>query len=158
MAIYLKYGDVAGNVTADGFAEWVELDSFQWGVGRGIGSPVGNSGNREASSPSVSEVTVTKMFDKASTPLLEAALHGDGVKAEIAFLRTKTGGGVEEFLRYELSETLTSGYSVSSGGDRPTESISFNFTKVMMKNSSSKSDLKAGPAVTTYDLSTTKNA
>jgi type VI secretion system secreted protein Hcp len=34
------------------------------------------------------------------------------------------------FQKYVLTNTLISGYSLSSGGDRPSESISLNFTKV----------------------------
>ena len=39
MPIYVKYGTIAGNVTESGHTGWVEVNSFQWGVGRGIGSP-----------------------------------------------------------------------------------------------------------------------
>jgi len=38
MALYMKYGDIKGAVTTDGFKDWIELNSFQWGVGRAIGS------------------------------------------------------------------------------------------------------------------------
>ena len=159
MAIYLKYDKIKGNVTAEGFKEWIELGSFQFGVGRGIGSPHGSEGVRESSQPSLSEVSITKSLDKASNDLLAAALHGKPVKAEIVFTRTKSGGGgVEEFLRYELTNTMTSGYSISSGGDRPSESLSLNFTKVMVKNSVAKVDNAGEPVSMTYDLSTAKNA
>ena len=66
MPIYVKYGAVVGNVTEAGHIGWVEMNSFQWGVGRGIGSPVGKSANRESSAPSISEVSVSKQMDKSS--------------------------------------------------------------------------------------------
>jgi len=31
------------------------------------------------------------------------------------------------FLKYTFTDVLISGWSMSSGGDRPTESVSFNF-------------------------------
>ena len=31
MAIYLKYGDVKGHTTTDGFKDWIECTSFHWG-------------------------------------------------------------------------------------------------------------------------------
>lgn len=157
MAIYLKYNDLEGNVTAAGFEKWIELGSMQWGVGRGIGSADGTSGVRESSAASVSEVTVTKQLDKVSHKLLEEALYGQPVKVEIALTRTKKDGE-DEFLRYELTNTMTSGYSISSGGDRPTESLSFNFTKVMMKNSVAKIDNTGEAQTTTYDMATRKSA
>ena len=39
MAIYLQYGKIKGDVTTEGLKDWIELRSFQWGVGRGIASP-----------------------------------------------------------------------------------------------------------------------
>ncbi len=35
MPIYLKYDGIDGDVTAEGHEKWIELNSFQWGVGRG---------------------------------------------------------------------------------------------------------------------------
>lgn len=157
MAIYLKYDALEGNVKVKTFENWIELHSFQWGVGRAIGSGAGTSGVRESSAASVSEVTVTKQLDKASHSLLEAALWGEPVKAEIAFTRTDKGDEVE-FLRYELETTLTSGYSISSGGERPQESLSFNFTKVTMHNAVAKADNKGVSAKTIYDLEKRSNA
>ncbi|MGD9885959.1 MAG: type VI secretion system tube protein Hcp, partial [Reyranella sp.] len=28
----MKFGDIKGQVTADGFKDWIELNSFQYGV------------------------------------------------------------------------------------------------------------------------------
>ena len=38
MAIYMKYGSIVGPVTTEGFKEWIECNSFQWGVGRSLGT------------------------------------------------------------------------------------------------------------------------
>jgi hypothetical protein len=38
----------------------IDLNSFSWGIGRGISSPTGGSADRESSAPSVSEIVVTK--------------------------------------------------------------------------------------------------
>ena len=77
MPIYMKYAALKGDVTASGHETWIELNSFQWGVGRGISSPTGASADRESSAPSVSEITVTKANDVASAPLLNEALQGE---------------------------------------------------------------------------------
>src|SRR5258706_6606126 len=39
--IYMQYEGIKGDVTAKGHEGWVELSSFQWGIGRGITSPTG---------------------------------------------------------------------------------------------------------------------
>ena len=51
MPIYIKYGDIKGDVTAEGHKGtdgWVEIGSFQFGIGRGISSPTGGSTDRES--------------------------------------------------------------------------------------------------------------
>src|SRR5207248_2974547 len=91
MPIYVQYGDIKGSVTAEGHTEWVDVNSCQWGVGRGIGSPTGRDANREASSPSISEVVVSKSMDKSSFKWLESALQGEGVTCTIDFCKTDAG-------------------------------------------------------------------
>jgi type VI secretion system secreted protein Hcp len=158
MAIYMKYNDgaIKGDVNAEGYADWIQLNSFQWGVGRGINSPAGSAADRESSAPSVSEIVVTKLTDCSSTKLLGEAYHGEGVKVEIDFVKTDKNQ-VETYMKYTLDDCLISGYSLSSGGDRPSESLSINFTKVEFKNISMKDKNDTGdPDTITYDLALSK--
>lgn len=152
MAIYMKFGTVAGQVTTEGFKDWIELHSAQYGVGRGVSSGAGGA-QREGSNPSISEIVVTKVYDKASSKLYEDAVAGSfDTKVEIKFTTT-TKNKVDTYLSYELSECGLSGYSLSSGGDNPSESLSLNFTKIMMTPSplNDKGVPTKGDMVT-YDL------
>jgi type VI secretion system secreted protein Hcp len=131
MPIYMKYGDIKGDVTAEGHLGsegWVEVNSFQFGVGRGIASPVGGSEDREGSAPSVSEIVVTKPMDNSTVGFLEQALWGSGVDVTIDFVKTAKDKLVT-YATYTLTNCMISGYSASSGGDRPNESLSLNFSK-----------------------------
>ena len=142
---------IKGEVTAEGFETEIELGSLQFGVGRGIGSPTGAAANREASIPSVSEITVTKQQDESSLKLFEQALAGEDKTVIISFV----SGSVKKLGAYctiTLSDTMISGYSLSSGGDRPTESLSLNFTKIEYKFDSTDAEGTATPANTTYDI------
>ena len=60
MAIYMKWDGIDGAVTTQGFEKWIELNSFQWGVGRAIGTAARGAATREASEPNVSEIVITK--------------------------------------------------------------------------------------------------
>jgi type VI secretion system secreted protein Hcp len=156
MAIYLNYTSptIAGAVTATGYENWIEVNSFQWGVGRGIGSAQGSGGNREHSHPSVSEVTITKDQDQSTGPLLKEAFNGQGTAVvTITFIRT--GSPAVEFLSYILTNVMLSGYSTSSGGDRPSESISLNFTQIEIDVIPQNADGTAGSKFpVTYNLQT----
>lgn len=158
MAIYMKYGDIKGDVTQSDHKEWLDIGSFQFGVGRAIMTPVGSTANRESSTASVSEVTVTKQMD-ASGPkfFLEACIGAKGKEVKFDFVQTGDPGAT--YLTITLSDALVSGYSVSSGGDRPSESISINFTKVEVKYVGTKTDTGAAPPIVVgYNLATAKSS
>ena len=159
MALFLKYGSIKGEVKSTGFDGWIELHSVQWGVGRGISSGAGGQSKREASAPSVSEVTLTKTMDNASPELLKEALGGKlSTKVEIALTRTDKGGKHVAFQTYTLSDAGINNYSMSSGGDHPTESISLNFTKIESKHVSLSSDLQPVTKSFSYDIPLSKLA
>src|SRR6201999_2059359 len=130
-AIYMNWDGIEGAVTTGGFEKWIEVNSFQWGVGRGIGSAARGAETREASEPSISEIVITKRLDKASTKLFMDAVAGD-LSATVKFkFTTTTKYKVDTYLAYELTNCGLSGYSKSSSGDAPTESMTLNFTKIM---------------------------
>jgi type VI secretion system secreted protein Hcp len=135
MAAYLKYGTtIKGESLAEGHKGsdgWMEINSVQWGCGRAISTPTGASAKREASAPSVSEITVTKQMDSTSPQLALEALVGKAETCNIELVET----GADQlltFLTINLTNTMLSGYSFSSGGDRPSESMTLNFTKIEM--------------------------
>ena len=119
MAIYLKYGSIAGSVTTDGFKDWIQVNSFQWGVGRGVTTPHGSDDTREGSEPSVSEVVVSKRMEKASPKLWQDAVGGDFSSMVTIVFTSTTKDKVESYLQYQLTDTGLSGYSVSAGADDP---------------------------------------
>lgn len=158
MAIYLKYGKIDGDATQDQFVKWIDISSVQFGSGRSVYTPVGSAQKREASNASVSEVTLTKTYDASSTGLMTASLTGTkGDQAKIYF--TETGeGGAEVFLKITLKDALVSGYSTSSGGDRPSESFSLNFTDVEYSYAPMGEDNTLGdPIIVGFDVATGKS-
>jgi type VI secretion system secreted protein Hcp len=150
--IYMKFGSIPGDVTTDGYKDWIELNSFQYGVGRAVSS--GGGGNtRESSAPNISEIVVTKHFDKASAKLYQDSVAGTfDTKVEIK-MNTTTKNKTETFLSFELTDCGVSSYSLSSGGDNPMESLSLNFLKVMVTPTplDKSGQIKKGDVVS-YDL------
>ncbi len=128
--ILLKFKtEIKGDSTVSGHENWITLDSVQMGVGRAI-TASGGGQDRETSNPSFSEITCTKSMDKASTELMMQAACGKSLEeATIHFIQT---GGADakgqHYLEYILTDPIVSSYSVSSGGERPSESFSINFT------------------------------
>ena len=115
----------------DKHKNWIDIESWSWGassVGSANGgvwkTTNGGAAGREASSPSVSEIVVTKNQDASSPALMKA------VKPKRGQLTNKTNRGGTEYYKVELTDILVSSVQSSSGGDRPMESLSLNFTKI----------------------------
>jgi type VI secretion system secreted protein Hcp len=156
MAIYMKYGSIKGPVTTDGFKEWIELESFSWGVGRQIGTAARGAYSREHSEPAISEIIVTKRSDVATPKLLLDAVAGKlDNKVEIKFTTT-TKGKVDTFLAYKMENTGLSGYSLKSEGDMPTESLTLNFTKITETFTGHDPGIGGSPETVGYDLTQMK--
>lgn len=158
MAIYMEFEGIKGNVTAEGHDKWIELLSFNWGVSRGVSMESGRTANREATKPSISEVTVVKAMDTATSDLFKQSVTGDkGKKVTIHFCQTG-GDKITTFMEYKLENVIVSSYSVSSGGDSdPVENLSLSFTKVEMQHTEHGTDNKgASPVRVGYDLSAGK--
>ena len=157
MAIYMKFGDIKGSVTTDGFKDWIELGKFQWGVGRSVNSSSKGSDTREGSEPSVSEVVVSKRMDKASPKLWQDAVGGDFSKDVTISMTTTTMDKVETFVEYQLKEVGLSGYSAGAGADdAPQESLSLNFSAVTWKYIGRDSKIAGTPEVVGWDLAQQK--
>src|SRR5262249_54759239 len=155
--IYMKFEGIDGDVTAEGHEKWIELNSFQSGLGRHIGVPTGRHAEREASAPSVSESVVTKPGDWASPKLMQHALWGEGVKVQIDFCKTDKDK-LEAYQTYELEDVLISNLSVSSGGERPMESLALNFTKIVFTHIPMGDVNETGsPEKVGYDLAKAKS-
>ena len=144
--ILLKFATpIKGDSSIDDHKDWITIDSVNFGVGRAI-TISGNSKDRDTSNPSFSEVTFAKSTDISSADLFLQAVCGKSLgKAELHWVQT---GGADKkdqvFLKIELEDAIVSSYSMSSGGDRPSETFSLNFTKI-----SYQYDAFSGSKVTT---------
>lgn len=156
MAIYMNYNDkkIKGNVTAKGYEDWIEISSFQFGVGRGISMEVGQMANREATRPSISEISCSKAMDASSGGLFKESVSGaEGVKVVIHLVQTGAAE-IQKFAEYTLEECMVSSYSVSaSEGGAPHESVSLSFGKIMCDLSNAdKTNKNASSMKVGYDL------
>jgi type VI secretion system secreted protein Hcp len=152
--ILLKFAtQIKGTSTVSGHTDWITIDAVQMGVGRAI-SVSGGGKDRDTSNPSFSEITLTKATDIASADLFMQAVCGKSLgKAEIHFLQT--GGSDKKqqvFLTLELESAIISSYSASSGGERPTETFSINFTKISYKYDSFSGDTVTTGTPKKWDL------
>lgn len=158
MAIYIEYEGIKGNCTAEGYGDHLVANSLNFSVGRGISMESGNMANREATRPSLSEVTFTKPADNSATALFKESVTGAaGKKVTIKFVQTGADK-VTEFMDYVLEDCLVSSYSITCDGESdPVESISLSYSKITVNyNDFDKSNKSASPQRVGYDLTTAK--
>jgi len=156
MAVFMKFGDKKGDVDTKEFKGWIMCHSYQFGSGRGIASAAASGSNRQGSHASVSEITLAKSQDPSSLHLWRNSLDGD-LKTKVEFAFTRADQDNSEYLHVTLWDVGVSGWSQSSGGDRPQESVSLNFAKIEMKDITQ--GVEGGAAsnlAVTYDLTTQK--
>jgi type VI secretion system secreted protein Hcp len=138
--IEMQFDGVTGPPSAN-HTDHAPLTSFQWGVNRTLAA------GQVTGRPTVSEIAVTRRSDKYSAPLLNKALTGGGDNAVIYFTHLAAKGQAVDYLEIDLEQVLISSYSMNSGGDVPSESMSLNFRKITIKY-----QLGGGNQVVTFDL------
>lgn len=127
-------GNIVGSSVVPGHANWIDLYSFQHGVEVGIGA------NGLPGQVSLSDVTVTKLFDRSSIKLLTAIANGELLtNCTIEFTASSSP---TPYYRVSLGSARIDGYSQSSGGDNPSESISLSYSTITL------TDVALGTSVT----------
>src|SRR6516165_353369 len=105
MALFMKYGTIEGEVTEKGHEGWLACDSASFGVGRSTTVEVGSGQEkRHRDQPTVSDLQISRTYDKASPLLFNEAGVGKPVKAVVHFLEPADGPDKEPnvYLEYEL--------------------------------------------------------
>lgn len=129
---YLYIDSIKGESTVRGHVGSIEISSWSFGVSNpsSIGSQSSGAG---AGKVSFNNFTITKSVDKASPLLMKAKTAKTPIKSVKLSVALADGG----YLTITLQNVIVSSYSTSSGGDRPQESISFNYTKISVMGGSS---------------------
>jgi type VI secretion system secreted protein Hcp len=127
--LFLELPGVPGESQVVGFEDQIVLQSFQLGVGNSVGTS--SSGQKMAGKASFSEMTVTKGLDRASPELMLRTANGMvSPTARLRLTRT-TAEGESTILRYCFTQVRFSGWSQSSGGETPSESLSFSYATIV---------------------------
>ena len=135
---YLKIDSIPGEVTQVGREGWIKLSTASWGTIRSISS-AGGGGIRETSAPTLSEVTVTKQIDKASSRLFLAAVVGTASTTPIRIELVDDATGYI-YYRLTLEGVLISSQNCNAvtGTNKAEETISMNFTKIKCESFDSR--------------------
>jgi type VI protein secretion system component Hcp len=123
MPAYLKLGDIKGNVQDARYKGWIAAESVQLPQNA---AATGMSGSRGKQFHS--DVTVTMASRSPNPVILRAALEGGHFSPTIIVFDHR---GADGAMGLKLEDVMISGHQFSSGqGDRPTESMTLNFSSM----------------------------
>jgi type VI secretion system secreted protein Hcp len=127
-------GPIIATLTVDGAGVDGTSESFEvsgWSLGvthAGIG---GHNGGEGSGKSSLGEFTISRKQDASSVKLFKLCVSGRHFKTVTLSVRKARSG--QEYLRIYFNNVYTTGYQMSSGGDRPTESVTFSYTAMKIK-------------------------
>ena len=148
--MFIKIGDIKGESQDDAHKGWIDLLSYSWGVsGPTRNSPKPQQPVGPLQAACAQEFTIMKSLDKASPLLFANAAAGTTIpSATVALARPDSNGS--DYLVMTFSDVVITSVqnAGAAGGDRPSESISFNFGSVQVAYTPQSAAWAPGNAVT----------
>jgi type VI secretion system Hcp family effector len=129
--IFLKIDGIKGESTDADHKEWMEIESFSWGVHQPASSRVSTAGGATTARADFGDLSIVKMLDSASPLIAQASASGLHIKEVIIELMRAAGDKRVKYMEYKLSDCIISSVSVGGGGSSvPVETLSFNYAKI----------------------------
>jgi type VI secretion system secreted protein Hcp len=148
---FLKFTpEVKGESKQKGFEGQLEILSFSWGVSNAGGYSYGGGGG--VAKANLQDLSLSFRHCSSSPMLMQHCATGKHLdSAKLTCL--EAGGDQKKYLEIELTDVVISSYQTGGSGDeKPIESMSLNFAKVVEAyfEQDDKGGTKAGPKGT-YD-------
>jgi type VI secretion system secreted protein Hcp len=155
--LILEIPKIKGESLISGYAEKIEILSFSHGISMQITGDVSNT-ERTSGKPNHQDFTVSKYMDAATPHLNDACNKATGLGSVKFFILRNDGTDLLILMEYEMTNTIISSVSIGGGGgDKPVETVTFNYTALKQTYHSQKESVgKKGKVETSWDLSTNK--
>jgi type VI secretion system secreted protein Hcp len=137
---FLKIDSIDGESTDQTHQGWIEINSFQWGVGRGLAAPggAGGAGAGGRSGPEQLGFNFVKYTDSASPQLFLKLTQGSVLKQATLACRAASANAAEgtanpDFLKITLTDVIVSSFTEAGQGANdvlPADQFSLNFSKI----------------------------
>jgi type VI secretion system secreted protein Hcp len=129
---FLKLDGIQGESADEKHKDWIQVIS--WSYGASQVTSVAGTGGSGAGKADLSDFSIMKYLDKASTPLFKALVSGTHIKTG-NFEAVKAGAGGKPFLKIDFQELFVTSQQHSASSEIPTESVSFSYNQVKVEYS-----------------------
>lgn len=130
VSIYMKIPSVSGNVTADGFKNWIQLESIHHELYRYVKThQLGDGHNRDFSLPRISAFEIVKHIDRNSPSLCQYFFNCKTI-SEVNIVLT-TNQKQQVYLTYTLNQVMISYFNRTRDKlqQQPIELFHLNYMK-----------------------------
>ena len=152
--VFLKINGIPGESADSKHKAEIDVLSYSWGITQTGTMSYGGGGG--AGKANFGDFSFMMRMNKATPKLMQACANGSHVPDAILTCR-KAGDKQQEYMSYKFYDLLISSYQTSASSEEPTESISFNFSKMEMeyKEQDAKGNL-GGSTNFKYDIKSNK--
>lgn len=146
---------IDGECLLAGYEKKIECLSFSHAIAMQLTSDPSNR-ERTSGKPNVQDMTISKYMDQASPVLNQTCCEGKKIGDATITIGRNENGNVMTLMTYKLRDAMISSVSAaSSGGDKPSETLTLNFTAIQWDYTSQKPDsTKEGTVSGTWDMKT----
>lgn len=127
-----------------------KIDIFSYSLGASNPTSVGTGGGSGAGKVSISSMSVQKVVDAATPDLFRACCSGKHFDTAKVTVREAGGDAPVEYVVMDMEQVFVDSVSwgASSGGDKPSESVSFSFAtlKITYTAQTAKGAGEKGPS------------
>jgi type VI secretion system secreted protein Hcp len=128
--VFLNIEGIPGESADEKHPNEIDVLSYSWGVSQtGTASYGGGMGAGKAN---FGDFSFMMRMNKATPKLMNAVATGEHIPKAVLTCR-KAGGKQEDYMVYKFYDLLVSSYQTSASSEEPTESISFNYSKMEME-------------------------
>jgi type VI secretion system secreted protein Hcp len=127
--IYLKLDGLDGESKDKDHTDWIELDSWSWGVDNPATFATGQGG--QATQAHISSLNIMKTVDKASVALFKNSTTGKHIGSATLSCMKLDGDQRIEFLKVDFTDLMVSSLQWSGAGEdnQVAESVALVFAK-----------------------------
>src|SRR5262245_20985200 len=128
--VFLKINGIEGESADDKHKNQIDVLSYSFGITQTGTMAYGGGGG--AGKANFGDFSFMMRMNKATPKLMNAVATGCHIPDATLHCR-KAGGKQEEYMTYKFYDLLVSSYQTSASSEEPTESISFNYSKMEME-------------------------
>ena len=142
---FLQIGDIKGESVDKNHKDWIDIDSFSWGIGNSgsVGSGGGGSSGKAIFAP----LSWTQQLDKSVPSLFLAVASGTHIKNATLDVQQAGAKSSGVFFQMSFDDVLLTSLNINGAGDVPGVNATLNASKITMTYRPQKADGSLGTAV-----------